>query len=281
MAKIAFGYITPQGYKMVHSFGASMKPCEWMSDEHCCCADKVVIRKMKRSRLQQIYKAGLLALCATFLVSCAPDARLRQSEQSDESVAIFPQSYYLQAKAQGKKIFRVNSQQSLLVLEVRRAGAFARFGHDHVVASHDVIGFVSPVDGRADLSAPLEKLVIDEAALRAEAGFTTQPTQDDIEGTRRNMLNKVLDAVQFPLALIHIERKSAESALAVTINLHGISRSFEVPVEMQATAEGLVVSGKMHFKQSDFGIVPFSILNGAIQVQDRLDLRFRIVADKF
>ncbi|MFJ7567038.1 YceI family protein [Herminiimonas sp. NPDC097707] len=236
---------------------------------------------MKRSKFQQTYTAGLLALCVTLLVSCAPETRLQQPEKGTEPVAAFTESDYLQAEAQGKKIFRVNAQQSLLVLEVRRAGAFARFGHDHVVASHDVTGFVSPVDGRADLSVPLEKLVIDEAALRVEAGLSTQPTQEDIEGTRRNMLNKVLDVAQFPLALIHIERKSAESALAVTIKLHGISRSFEVPVEMQATAEGLLVSGKMHFKQSDFGIVPFSILNGAIQVQDRLDLRFRIVAGKF
>jgi polyisoprenoid-binding protein YceI len=94
------------------------------------------------------------------------------------------------------------------------------------------------------------------------------------------MLNKVLNASQFPLALIHIERKRAEDALTVTINLHGVSRTFEVPADIQTTSEGLVISGKMHFNQTDFGIVPFSILNGAIQVQDRLDLRFRIVADR-
>lgn len=236
---------------------------------------------MKRCKFPHIYKATLLAVCAGLLVSCAPDARLHKSEKSVAPVAVFAENYYLQAEAQGKKVLRVNSQQSLLVLEVRRAGAFARFGHDHVVASHDVTGFVSLDDGRADLSVPLGKLVIDEAALRAEAGLSTQVTQDDIEGTRRNMLNKVLDASQFPLALIHIERKSRENALTVTINLHGVSRTFEVPVEMQATTEGLVVSGKMQFNQTDFGIVPFSILNGAIQVQDRLDLRFRIVADQF
>lgn len=236
--------------------------------------------KMKRSRFQKIYKAGLLAACATLLVSCAPETRLQKTEQSIAPAAIFSESDYLKAEAQGKKILRVNSQRSLLVLEVRRAGAFARFGHDHVVASHDVTGFVSLEDGTADLSVPLEKLVIDEADLRTEAGFTTQPTQDDIEGTRRNMLNKVLDASQYPLALIHIERKRTEDLLAVTINLHGVSRTFEVPAEIQTTTEGLIVSGKMHFNQTDFGIVPFSILNGAIQVQDRLDLRFRIVADR-
>lgn len=247
---------------------------------HVDSVDKVLSEKMKRSKFQQVYTAALLAFCASFMVSCAPDARLQKPEKSTEAVGDFGESYYLQEEAQGKKILRVNSQQSLLVLEVRRAGAFARFGHDHVVASHDVTGFVSPADGRAELSVPLEKLVIDEAALRVDAGFTKQPTADDIEGTRRNMLNKVLDASQFPLALIHIERKSTENTLAVTINLHGVSRSFQVPVEMQATSDGIVVSGRMHFKQSDFDIVPFSILNGAIQVQDRLDLRFHIVADK-
>ena len=235
---------------------------------------------MKRMNVQKIYPAGLLALCATLLVSCAHEARVQKSEKSSEPVAFFTENYYLQAEASGQKLLRVNSRQSLLVLEVRRAGAFARFGHDHVVASHDVTGFVLPSEGRADLSVPLDKLVIDEATLRTQAGFTTQPTPDDIEGTRRNMLNKVLEVSQFPIALIHLQRKSTENALDVTINLHGISRSFEVPVEMQATTDGLVISGKMHFNQSDFGIVPFSILNGAIQVQDRLDLRFRIVADK-
>jgi hypothetical protein len=34
----------------------------------------------------------------------------------------------------------------------------------------------------------------------------------------------------------------------------------------------------MHFNQSDFGIVPVSVLGGAMQVQDRLDLQFRILA---
>jgi polyisoprenoid-binding protein YceI len=234
---------------------------------------------MRLCKFTHIGKAALLAMCAGLLVSCAPDVRLRQAESSPD-VAFATERDYLQAEAQGKQILRINTQKSLLVLEVRRAGAFARFGHDHVVASHDVSGFVSPAEGRADLTIPLAKLVIDEAALRAEAGFTTQPTQDDIEGTRRNMLNKVLDASQFPLALVHIERKGAETALTVTIKLHGVSRSFEVPVEMQQTSERVVVSGKMQFNQTDFGIVPFSILNGAIQVQDRLDLRFHIVADQ-
>jgi len=34
----------------------------------------------------------------------------------------------------------------------------------------------------------------------------------------------------------------------------------------------------MSLNQTDFGITPLSVLGGAIQVQDKLDLRFHIVA---
>jgi polyisoprenoid-binding protein YceI len=65
----------------------------------------------------------------------------------------------------------------------------------------------------------------------------------------------------------------------VSITLHGTTRTFEVPARIETTPNEIVVSGQMHFNQTDFGIVPFSVLNGALQVQDRLDMRFRIVAD--
>ena len=107
--------------------------------------------------------------------------------------AEFPQGYYRQAV--GRRVSR-RSGESLVVIEVRRAGSLARLGHDHVVASHDVNGYVAPQEGRADLYVPLARLAVDEAALRAEAGFDTQPTESDIGGTRANMLEKVLEARQ-------------------------------------------------------------------------------------
>jgi hypothetical protein len=234
--------------------------------------------QMKSLKWQTVRNAGLILLGFALVAGCAPNVPL-QAQKTLEQSANLPDAYYLQAEAQGKKILRVNAEKSLVVFEVRRAGAFARFGHDHVVASHEVKGFVAADEGKADLSVQLDKLVIDEPALRAEAGFTTQPTADDIAGTRRNMLNKVLDADRFPYALMQITRKGSESNLNVSITLHGMTRTFDVPASIETKEDGMIVSGKMTFNQSDFGIVPFSILNGAIQVQDRLDMRFHIVAE--
>ena len=40
----------------------------------------------------------------------------------------------------------------------------------------------------------------------------------------------------------------------------------------------VVATGQLAFNQSDFGITPFSILGGAVAVQDQVALRFDIVA---
>jgi hypothetical protein len=150
-----------------------------------------------------------------------------------------------------------------------------------VVASHEVTGYVAPGEGRADMYIALARLVIDEPALRKEAGFDTQPTESDIEGTRANMLNHVLEAEQFPFALIGVtgaDAKPGKTMLAVAITLHGQTRTFQVPAEIAANAERISVSGRLAFNQSDFGITPYSLLGGAIAVKDGLALRFHIRA---
>ena len=48
--------------------------------------------------------------------------------------------------------------------------------------------------------------------------------------------------------------------------------------KLREFSELLAAAGLVLTRQSDFGIAPFSILNGALQVQDRVDLRFRIHA---
>jgi len=193
----------------------------------------------------------------------------------------FPAAFYQQLEAHGKKVLRVDSSHSLVTIKVRRAGLLSALGHDHIIASRDVAGYVSPSLGVADLYVPLGTLIVDDPRLRINAGFDTQPSQRDIEGTRHNMLSKTLDAKHFPYALIHVALADAgHPDLKVTITLHGVTSSFEVPAQFESVPDGISVAGNMSFKQSDFGITPLSVFGGALQVQDKLDLRFRILADK-
>lgn len=222
-------------------------------------------------------KARAAAFAVALVSACAqlplPEPAGRQAP------ADFPEAYYRQAQAQGKAVFRVDPAQSLVVIEARRGGSLARIGHDHVVASHDVAGYIAPEEGRADLYVALERLVVDEPGLRAESGFETQPSESDIEGTRRNMLEKVLEAEQFPFARVRVNGiDSGAGRLDVAITLHGTTRDLKIPAQIESGNREIGVSGRLEVNQTDFGIAPFSILGGAIQVQDRLVLRFRIRA---
>jgi len=230
-----------------------------------------------KRRPANLRRAWLLAVSTALLVACAP--RLLVQPPGVPAPADFPEAYYQQARARGVQVLRVDPERSLVSIEVRRGGRLARLGHDHVVASHDVRGYVAVADGRADIYVPLDRLVVDEPALRAEAGFSTQPSPDAIDGTRVNMLTKVLETERFPFALIRISRRTADpQTLGVAITLHGTTRSLEVPARIEETPDGVSVSGKMSFKQSEFGIVPLAVLGGALLVEDRVDLRFRILA---
>jgi len=214
------------------------------------------------------------------LGACAPLAVVQGPAHNASVPADFPETYYQQAASHGKKVLRVDSARSLVVIEVRKGGALARLGHDHVVASHDVSGYVAFDEGRSDLYVPLENLVVDESDLRAEAGFDTQPSKEAIEGTRNNMLGKVLETERYPFSLIHIMRtKAGQSTLNISITLHGKTRTFDIPATIETLPDGMVASGRMTFNQTDFDIVPFSVLGGTMQVQDRLALRFRIFAN--
>lgn len=218
--------------------------------------------------------ASLMAACATVETPPAPAGGTGLPPG-------FPEAYYREAAARGTPVYRIDSAASLVVIEVRRTGSLARLGHDHVVASRDIAGYVAPDIGRADIAVPLARLEVDDAALRAEAGFDTQPAASDIAATRNNMMNAVLEVERFPWALIRVNRvdRGAER-LDVAITLHGTTRTMVVPARVESSGGALAVVGRFSLDQSDFGIVPYAILGGAIAVRDRLDLRFTLRATR-
>lgn len=221
--------------------------------------------------LRRLYSAlALLLLCA-----CAPVA-LPPAGPALRVPETFPADWYRAAHTRAEALLQVDPAASLVEIEVRRGGSMARFGHDHLVAARNLQGMVAPQSGRADLFVALDGLSVDEPALRQVAGMPAEVSAEAIEGTRRNMLERVLEARAFPFALIHV-RRIRDDLLALDITLHGVMRSWQVPARIEHAADGsLRVDGNLQFRQSDFGITPFSVLGGALQVEDALVLRFRV-----
>jgi polyisoprenoid-binding protein YceI len=91
------------------------------------------------------------------------------------------------------------------------------------------------------------------------------------------MLVRVLDAQRYPLATLRAQQQG-DGQLGVAITLHGVTRMLALPASVQIDAVQVTASGSARFKQSDFGITPFSVGGGLLSVQDELEVRYQIVA---
>jgi YceI-like domain len=188
--------------------------------------------------------------------------------------------------------YDIVADESLLTLRVYRGGTLASAGHNHLIAVHDLTGTVYvPADVmRTSFEAhiPVAAFTVDEAALRAQEHspeFPPDVPDAAREGTRRNMLGEaLLDAEHSPQIVLRAVRLSeaggeARAVLArVQTTVRGQVRTISVPVRYRLAAGALIASGEAALRQSELGLTPFSALLGALQVQDEMRVRFRIVA---
>jgi len=217
---------------------------------------------------------SLRLLLSLALVACAPvPPKPAPSGAPDLDAA-----YYRDAVQRGAKVYGAEPGDSLVVVRIYRGGRLAKLGHDHVVSTRDLHGFIDADQGRGDFYVAAESLTVDDPAQRAAAGFESTPSESDIAGTRSNMLEKVLEADRFPFVVLRV-RAVEQGTLQGELALHGVTRQLRIPAKIDAGAEHLEVSGSFAINQTDFGIEPFSVF-GALTVQDRVDLSFTIRAGR-
>tara|TARA_B110000114_G_scaffold26362_1_gene26221 strand:+ start:923 stop:1624 length:702 start_codon:yes stop_codon:yes gene_type:complete len=229
-------------------------------------------------------KNPIIGFCLIiFLTACAIQKdNLATTEQPYD----FPRTDYLQADPQ-YTVYEVDSNLSQILVRAYRGGLMAKLGHDHIIASQDIRGYVrihnKTEDCRADFYAPLSSLDVDNEKFRATENLDSSPSEKDIIGTKNNML-KSLEQPIFPLVKLHSSDCSSALVGALTsvaLTIHGVTQPLQLAIKIAREEEGkLLISGAFSILQTDFSIEPFSIMNGLIAVQDRLDLRYLITATK-
>ena len=85
----------------------------------------------------------LVAAVVLVRAGCAPSPVREPAKAPAEAPKDFPESHYRELLAAGKPVYRVDPKESVVVIEVRRAGKFANLGHDHVVASRNLRGWIA------------------------------------------------------------------------------------------------------------------------------------------
>jgi YceI-like domain len=182
--------------------------------------------------------------------------------------------------------YPIDSSSSELRLLVYRAGPLANLGHNHVMVNRTVTGRVQIGDSVSAssflLSASVDGFVIDDAQSRSEEGsdFPGDIPEDAKAGTRRNMLSSaVLDAAEFPD--ITAKSMSLTGTLDdlnadLEISAAGHTSRIAVPFTLQGDAHHFTAVGSVELRQTALGLNPYSLLHGALQVQDAMRLKFAI-----
>jgi hypothetical protein len=199
-----------------------------------------------------------------------------------------PQSVYADAASEGRAVYRIEPEQSLVLMHVGRSGTMKSAGHDHVIASRDVDGYVLIDDddsaSQADLRMPLKSLIVDDTTYRERYGLDGDVSESTVEGTTRNMQDKVLQSEWYPVVEVHAQFAAAEDKpplFGVAITLHGATFDYLVPVQLEIDPDKLTASGSMTVRHSDFDLVPFSAAGGLLKVADEVAIEFELVATRW
>ena len=90
----------------------------------------------------------------------------------------------------------------------------------------------------------------------------------------------LLDAAEFPeIRVAGVTLSGTLDALNadLTISVAGHEASVSAPFSLQGDAHTLTAVGSLALRQTALGITPYSLLHGALQVEDVMQLKFRIV----
>ena len=175
---------------------------------------------------------------------------------------------------------QADTSASQLVIRTGRNGLFSVLAHIHEF---------SPARWQAeanfDPERPQELRVdvrIDATTLHDHAARLGQKSRDYVD--RETAGPEVLDSEHFREITFHAESADArdegaglQGVLHGALSLHGVTRPLDVEFHARADGPGLRVSGSARFRQTDFGITPFSSAGGTIGVDDEIQVEFDLV----
>lgn len=178
----------------------------------------------------------------------------------------------------------VDAAQSRLTVNVLPAGLFASTLHTHHFQPEDWSGEIAWDPNHPD--GVRVAVGVAAASLRDHQAKLSARDIARVEGQTRGA--EILDSARFPRILFEAGQLEAaqlpsgagefRGTLAGTLMLHGQSRPLKFPVRGRVAAQRLEADATVTFKQSDFGIRPYSTALGTIAVRDEVTIEIALVA---
>lgn len=184
--------------------------------------------------------------------------------------------------------YRIDPDQSQLRVMVFRGGSLAHLGHNHVLDNRALSGAVMVGDtlqtSSFEFSAPVDKFVVDDAQARQEEGadFPGEVPEDAKAGTLHNMLSaSQLNGAQFPtlnVSSVSIDIVEGAPRATLKVTVAGHDSTVTAPFSLKGGPGRLTATGEFELRQSAVGITPYSLMGGALQVLDGMQVKITIIA---
>ena len=161
----------------------------------------------------------------------------------------------------------IDTSKSVVTVEVKKAGIFAAFAHDHEIAAPIAGGTVNTASRTVELR-------FNSGMLQVRDRGISEKERADIQDTMLGA--EVLDAQRYPEIVFRstsVEPGGQEFwKVHGDLTVHGQTR----PVSVDVRDNSGHYTGSLLLRQSEFGIKPIKIAGGTVRVKDEIRINFDI-----
>jgi polyisoprenoid-binding protein YceI len=177
--------------------------------------------------------------------------------------------------------YRVQSDQSRLEVHVGTAGLFKMFGHDHVI---EVRRFTGAVDWNGESPETSKfSLEIEAASLTVADEELSEKDRAQVQSDMETKALALLEHAKISFQSTKVSAGKTEGGrrrlnLSGTLNLRGVEKSINVPVDLSVTEDRLTATGKIELESGNWGVPQISAAGGSVKTKRELGIEFEIVA---
>lgn len=187
----------------------------------------------------------------------------------------------------GPRTFVLEPKKSQLVIQVFKDGAAAAFAHDHTVQATEFAGEISadpasPASAKVSVTVQSKSLLSDDPQTRKQFGLDpTVPEKDRLSINDSMKGESQLDVAKYPTIAFSSTTVEVSADGKITLvgdfTLRGVTKKLKLPIQVKIEGDTIVGDGKVRFKQSDWGMTPYSSFLGAVKNKDELVLNVHLV----
>jgi len=178
-----------------------------------------------------------------------------------------------------RRYYRIDRGRSRVTVETRTTTLLSYSAHIHLLAARDFRGQVSLVPGAMETTVVDFNVRADSLTILDQM---SEPGRRDVDMAIR----RALETGKFPRIVFHSSSATADPVgpdvydvtASGALDLHGVRRPLTLAAQVSVDGDTLRIRGACTLRQTDYGLVPFSLGHGTITVADEATLTFDLVA---